>query len=111
MNELKKEYNAIIKPMFYNKEDWTVEEITKNVWSWFVQKLVEKEPKWISVKENLPDYGYKVIISLNNNLSVFIGTWNKTGWLIFYCDGAAKPRNGIEVTHWQPLPEPPEKTK
>ena len=69
--------------------------------------------EWISVKDELPKYGQRVLIG---------GVWDKKEFII---DGINKfksiihnergrhlewdKQNGIhlEVTHWMPLPEPP----
>lgn len=59
----------------------------------------EKENRWISVKERLPEeegeylvfYKYK-----ENEDRVDIALFSRFGW-----------HKAYEITHWQPLPEPP----
>ena len=108
MNELKKEYNAIIKPMFYNKEDWTVEEITKNVWAWFEAKLAQKEPKWIITKEKTPGFNIRVL-GLTNKGGIYITFEDACGELDGFSISTILAERGEEYfTHWQPLRELPE---
>lgn len=62
---------------------------------------IEPKQEWISVKDELPEEGRRVLVSLTLNRSytdidtdrVIDGNWRR--W-------------GIDVTHWMPLPEPPE---
>lgn len=69
--------------------------------------------EWISVKERLPEYGERVlVVSRVADLAVsYVDTMSydpeegicPEGW---YTDDGW-PRKDDEVTHWQPLPEPP----
>ena len=60
------------------------------------------QPKWISVEDELPPVGEKVLVRANNvTLVAFIDcedVWHR-GTITFRLPGA--------VTHWMPLPEPP----
>jgi hypothetical protein len=59
--------------------------------------------QWIDVKQELPPDGQWVLICLIRT-QVFVGMHNKKGWSM------GLERRIIEgVTHWMPLPEPPEK--
>lgn len=67
------------------------------------QKTVAAEPKWISVKERLPedDEHYLVWCSDNNSreLALYYGDGE---WLTEDLENITRV-----VTHWMPLPEPP----
>jgi len=73
-------------------------------------KLIQRFPKWISVDDHLPDdeSGYKVLVYANDIVSSWTQILNHNGkyWV----------HNGDEefpptVTHWMPLPSPPEAIK
>ena len=75
-----------------------------------VIRILDRQPtieenKWISVNDELPDVGVKVL-----TLSKFDHVRDRTlynfrdGELVFRPDGL-KP--GKDITHWQPLPKPP----
>lgn len=70
-----------------------------------VRKLEAKVPKWISVKDKMPPTGNAVLVVVHNakmawtcvEVDVWDGRWLENAdseWHI--------------VTHWMPLPEPPE---
>ena len=73
-----------------------------------VQQAIEHYlPKWISVKERLPEKDQYVLISNGKSICVgelFLLPYTLTGDLMWVTD------NGFvrDVTHWMPLPEPPE---
>ena len=55
-------------------------------------------PNWIPVTERLPEYGQEVLVYAGNILKPLVyGTvyWNKDY------------QNWVRITHWMPLPEPP----
>lgn len=60
--------------------------------------------RWIPCSERLPEYG-EYVLFIHKNCDVYVGyydeknTWN-TDYQLFA---------GDDVTHWQYLPEPPEK--
>ena len=59
--------------------------------------------EWISVKERLPEETYLVLVWDNDCDQVAIASLQRDG---SWCgDGVWKDAN---VTHWMPLPEPPE---
>ena len=67
---------------------------------------------WISVKDELPDFGERVIVTDG----VFVGEayLNSNGKWIRYCgsfyeDGDLEELLGIKITHWMPMPIPPKK--
>ncbi len=57
-------------------------------------------PKWISVKDRLPEPGSYVLVFTDDHCDYtahYDGYW----WL------SGKPALSYKVTHWMPLPEPP----
>lgn len=58
--------------------------------------------EWISVKDRLPSRTMKVITW--NGISINMDIYSETTGLFF--TGADNDR--LSVTHWMPLPEPPE---
>lgn len=62
----------------------------------------QEHPQWISVKDRLPNEKQRVIVRCNT-VGTTVG-WRLRGeWVTDLGDG------GSEVTHWMPLPEPPQK--
>ena len=61
--------------------------------------------KWIGVDEALPVYNSRVII-YDVSKNIRIGIYTEIGW----CSQYENPLM-YKVTHWMPLPEPPETTK
>ena len=71
----------------------------------------DDEPGWISVEERWPDHLSDVLVAYKCGKYVRLGvgefdgtTVNDEGLTIPYFKGIG----GFEVTHWMPLPEPPE---
>ena len=60
--------------------------------------------QWISVKERLPENGADVLVYIAGSEIVLVD-FNKGCW---YLEGYGCLGRG-EVTHWMPLPQPPEK--
>ena len=56
--------------------------------------------EWISVKERLPEVGLLVIVT--------DGQLAGTGWFVGNEWRAHFPLDSRSITHWMPLPEPPE---
>jgi hypothetical protein len=62
--------------------------------------------RWISVHERMPQSGYGVILCAGGRVQY--------GWLRAWAGKGAAKWRGVhwvireEVTHWQPLPPPPE---
>ncbi|EFA5491382.1 DUF551 domain-containing protein [Escherichia coli] len=67
---------------------------------------------WISCSERMPEKNQNVLISVNFDSSLvesLICSARYTGSTFRRGEATIKPGNGIEqVTHWMPLPEPPQ---
>ena len=84
---------------------------------------------WISVKDRLPEVEDDVLVRVREIETYgrhnerkktynwfYVGYYDGTDWLTVYCHGCEylykvnerDPRCVHEVTHWMPLPEPPE---
>lgn len=57
---------------------------------------------WISVKDRLPENDDNVIVARDEE--VFVAFWDKQDWISCEWRMCVPP-----PTHWQPLPEPPNK--
>lgn len=88
-----------------------------------IAALREQTPQWISVKDRLPDAaGYECLVcAVNENYNqthVFTAHtgYGESGWWtsnVHYMSRATSPSDNklhpaLKVTHWMPLPEPPE---
>jgi hypothetical protein len=68
-----------------------------------IEHLEAQQPKWISVKEQLPEEVCRcLVITKRHEESSMVNTatYNHMGW---WTHG-----NFGEITHWMPLPQPPE---
>lgn len=78
-----------------------------------VEFLLEK-PQWISVKERLPEYDQLVLIWHPDFEKPFVGSRVDSGLMdpLYWwrCEFDMYEPEGI-ITHWMPLPEPPEEEK
>ena len=70
-----------------------------------IQQLEAQVPKWVSVKERLPEKTITACLTYaDGRAQVADWTHDKWGWdWWFYVDGEYDP----EITHWMPLPEQP----
>ena len=70
-------------------------------------KNMATEMKWISVKERLPMKGATVIVVIGGLVQWVMCYLGKAEWI--WCDDEdAAPVPLSAVTHWMPLPDPPE---
>ena len=98
----------------------------------YVIDLEQRVPRWISVEERLPEGEDPVLIlvketehyGLNKDKSKvyhcqYLAYWDDEEWYTTWCNGCRKisdtanepNADDYEVTHWMPLPEPPEEEK
>ena len=72
----------------------------------YIQQLEAKQPRWISVKKRFPEDGQKIIAAFRNEGGLVVdqarysnGEFDFASWAYVW---------GDNVTHWMPLPQPPE---
>ena len=68
----------------------------------YIQHLEAAQPKWISVKERLPEKAGKYIVCTRKK-AVYC-----TAFRFFHGKGYFATDTTTHITHWMPLPEPPE---
>lgn len=79
-----------------------------------IRELEQLVPRWISVEERLPETQWSVIIALKRDgggIRIAIGS--RAHWTPhrYYIDGGTCAIDADRVTHWMPLPAPPEDEK
>ena len=83
-----------------DKKDERIKELLATI-----SKMETTTPKWISVKERLPEFGVNVLINDGKYCNVM---WRveceKNGY--YWEDGECGAHKDM-ITHWMPLPEPP----
>ena len=86
----------------------------KKVMNWIEQ--AQTVDGWISVKDGLPNDSKPVYVWIGIGSSLrsgipFVGQYNifSGGWMIYGLN--ADKQEIIKITHWMPLPEPPEEDK
>ena len=73
----------------------------------FYSDAEDMVPQWRDAKDRLPESGIEVIVNRKNN-GFWWGVWHGDIWLVRYANGWT---DKADVTHWMPLPNPPEATK
>lgn len=79
-----------------------------------IEKLWGQVPHWIPVKERLPENGVPVLINYiasNDGKYHPDGTAVWTDYGCFWWEGSLEDCDtevAVPITHWEPLPEPPE---
>lgn len=63
--------------------------------------------EWISVKDRLPEYGVPVLVVYRGTVQYVTYSRDIGEWRASCCDDF-DPMPGRFVTHWMPLPAPPE---
>ena len=67
--------------------------------------------QWIPVSERLPEEGIVVVISCERpSLEQFsdVGVITDGNWHYAYTNHRIRAGGGVVVTHWMPLPDPPQ---
>ena len=67
----------------------------------YIEHLEAQQPKWISVKERLPEEAGKYIVCTRKK-AVYC-----TAFRFFHGKGYFATDLNTHITHWMPLPEPP----
>lgn len=66
----------------------------------------KRAPQWVSVKDQLPEEHCFVLVAYSDKeFGRDVGMGMVHNGKLMLCDGLAKPGS---MTHWMPLPEPPE---
>ena len=78
-----------------------------------LDELSQRVPQWIPVTERLPENGVPVLANYigNDNKYHPDGTVVWTDWGCFWWEGSLNDCDievAVPITHWMPLPEPPE---
>lgn len=74
-----------------------------------IAALREQESKWISVEERLPEYGKYVLVADERNRFIGLFSLEKTEENYVFWRGMRNwTMDVIAITHWMPLPQPPE---
>lgn len=78
----------------------------------YIQRLKAQAPRWINVEEGLPEPSDLVLVIANgkprenielHNAILIAPYWAEEGWIADGFEGW----DGLIVSHWTPLPEPP----
>ena len=75
----------------------------------YLKQLEDSVPKWISVKDRLPE-DQRSVLTVNGHGEIRImGLWSKRGdeWIWEHND---RMMNYNDITHWMPLTEPPKES-
>lgn len=65
--------------------------------------VLQERQRWIPVMERLPEYTVCVLVAYSNG-AVEVDAWGHDGWMDEDLSNGA-------ITHWMPLPEPPEEVE
>lgn len=68
----------------------------------YIQQLEAQVPQWISVEERLPSISGKYIVCTEK------GSVYSTGFRVYGESGHFQTDINTHITHWMPLPVPPE---
>lgn len=91
---------------FYSSmEDFIAEHDDEIEMMIFAPELVPDEPRWIPCSEMLPEKHVEVLAYSPYWGKIVVAMWGGEYWLEQWTDDDLEQS---EITHWMPLPEPPE---
>ena len=73
-----------------------------------IQRLEAAQTQWISVKERLPERGFKVLTVNGHGYIRIFALWKRTEREWCWINDAGHFNHCNDITHWMQLPEPPE---
>jgi len=79
-----------------------------------IRQLEAQVPRWISIRDALPGLHEKVLFTpMCNEGAIYIGELNAVGeyGAAYFAVRCGKRKTCYSVTHWMPLPEPPEENE
>jgi hypothetical protein len=68
----------------------------------------QEQPQWISVKDRLPEQSGYVLTCYGDYHIINVFSYSKKHRAFNAHDCLPTAENNVDVTHWMPLPEPPE---
>ena len=86
---------------------WLLDQVLHDIQAMPTLAPESLRPRWIPVTERLPVEAKKVLCFLALSGGPMVETGYYMGDELWYYTGIEAPHHGI-VTHWMPLPEPPE---
>ena len=69
------------------------------------------QPQWISVKDRLPEQSGYVLTCYGDYHTINVFSYSKKHRAFNAHDCLPTAENNVDVTHWMPLPKPPERVK
>lgn len=91
---------------FYSSmEDFIAEHDDEIEMMLFAPELVPDEPRWIPCSERMPEKHVEVLAYSPFWGKIIVALWGGEFWLEQWTDDDLEQS---EITHWMPLPEPPE---
>lgn len=104
LQELVKDLRELTLEMYSKMEEYEIETCLKEL-------IGRLEGAWISIEDRLPEVGEIVMVTGGNwegRPDVFTAKLEKERWVDYYGSNIEGSIMGCDITHWRPLPEPPE---
>jgi len=106
----KEEIEALALEFYPKKPDVERDYINAAKAEAFIKCYEMAKPKWISVKDELPESELDVLVRMPFiGLDDLFAVCNYSNGCWWDYRGSTLPHNGYVITHWMPLPEPPTK--